>query len=188
MPAFVDITGRTFGRLTVVARQGDDGHGHIAWACSCVCGGTIVATGMALKKGTTSSCGCLRKESARRNGVLSHGPVKHGGTIAHRSEYMIWKSMVRRATGKGTAEDRELYFGVTVCNRWRTSFPDFLSDMGPRPFPGASLDRHPNKGGGYEPGNVRWATPAEQANNRRPRRRAAIVKASRDEFRNGARP
>jgi hypothetical protein len=54
--------------------------------------------------------------------------------------------------------------GVTVCERWRL-FDDFLADVGCRPE-GTTLDRiDPN--GNYEPGNVRWATPAEQRANQR---------------------
>jgi hypothetical protein len=64
--------------------------------------------------------------------------------------------------------------GITVCDRWlfERGFEHFIADIGPRPT-GTTLDRWPNTDGNYEPGNVRWATPREQALNRRARKVAA---------------
>jgi hypothetical protein len=52
--------------------------------------------------------------------------------------------------------------GITVCKRW-LNFLNFLADMGPRPQ-GHSLERI-DRDSHYEPGNVRWATQAEQVRN-----------------------
>ena len=56
--------------------------------------------------------------------------------------------------------------GITVCDRWRKGFTDFLDDMGLPPSDKHTLDRIDNSKG-YEPSNVRWATASQQINNRR---------------------
>lgn len=53
-----------------------------------------------------------------------------------------------------------------MCDRWRNDFAAFLADMGPKPSPDHTVDRI-NPDGHYEPGNCRWATPAEQAHTKR---------------------
>jgi hypothetical protein len=57
--------------------------------------------------------------------------------------------------------------GIRVAQVWIDSYEAFLAHVGRRPTPRHSIDRIENEGH-YEPGNVRWATPSEQARNRRP--------------------
>ncbi len=79
--------------------------------------------------------------------------------------YGSWLKMRQRCYDP--KNNRYAYYGgrgVTVHPAWRDSFSAFFADVGERP-PGTSLDRFPNKDGNYEPGNVRWATPEQQARN-----------------------
>ena len=60
--------------------------------------------------------------------------------------------------------------GITVCERWRNSFQNFLEDMGERTEKSLTLDRYPDKNGNYEPENCRWATKKQQLRNTRSNR------------------
>lgn len=86
----------------------------------------------------------------------------------HQVEYGIWQGMLNRCRNPNT-KDYKYYGarGVTVCLRWR-SFDAFLSDMGSRPSRHHSIERIDNLRG-YEPGNCKWATRAEQSKNQRRR-------------------
>ncbi len=60
--------------------------------------------------------------------------------------------------------------GITVCDRWRGSFVNFMDDMGEKPSAEHSIERIDNDGD-YEPGNCFWATTLEQGQNTRKTRR-----------------
>lgn len=78
MLAILDLNGQRFGMLQVVTKAGyltrPSGQRYIAWECKCDCGGKILVCGDSLKRGRTSSCGCLRRENARRIGRLNSNP------------------------------------------------------------------------------------------------------------------
>lgn len=92
--------------------------------------------------------------------------VKHNACKT--PEYNAWCKMKSRCYAPNNTGFR--YWGgrgISVCQEWRDSFSAFLGYVGPRPSPKHSLDRYPDPDGNYEPGNVRWATRAEQRANQR---------------------
>src|ERR1043165_42069 len=80
MSTKIDLTGQTFGRLTVIAevnKLNTGGRRRIAWQCRCSCGNLRVFTLDTLRRGMTKSCGCYRYEllAAGRAVMRSHrGP------------------------------------------------------------------------------------------------------------------
>lgn len=56
--------------------------------------------------------------------------------------------------------------GISICERWRTSFENFLTDMGRKPSSKHTLDRI-DVNGNYESSNCQWATWYQQGANKR---------------------
>jgi hypothetical protein len=97
----------------------------------------------------------------------AHYNFRHGGACGKKSRtYQAWLSMKRRCyNARCPNYARWGGRGITVCDRWRQSFTNFLADMGRCPD-GYSLDRIDNDGN-YEPSNCRWATREQQMRNNR---------------------
>jgi hypothetical protein len=158
-PRFIDITGRTFGKWAVLGYAGARGPTHY-WNARCGCGAEREVAGESLKRGLSTCCRrCARRVPMKP--VVSHGMSE---SITYRS----WKAMIQRCHNPN-AQHYAYYGGrgITVCDRWRLSFADFLADMGERPSLLQSIDRYPDNDGGYEPGNCRWATRTQQQRNTR---------------------
>lgn len=90
----------------------------------------------------------------------------HGHRADETPTYMTWMSMRRRCYDPAHKSwDDYGGRGISVDPRWER-FETFLADMGERPA-GKTIDRYPDNNGNYEAGNCRWATPSEQARNRK---------------------
>ena len=164
---FEDLTGKRFGKLTVIEHAGE----HIApcgtkrqlWRCVCDCGAEKVVQSNNLKNGTTVSCGCHRLDK-----IIKHNTV-HGGS--HDRLYEIWKSMKRRCNSHND-KHYSTYGGrgIRVCREWADSyqsFKDWAYENGyddSANFQECTLDRIDNNGN-YEPSNCRFVGKIEQMNN-----------------------
>lgn len=168
-PLVKDLTGQRFSELTVIARAGSSIYpSRIAkWLCRCSCGKETVVYGTVLRNGQTRSCGHIWDEYALSGWSTKHGDNRVGRRTA---EYRAWNMMKNRCYNQELPCWKHYGGrGIKVAPEWIDDFPAFLAHVGRKPSPKHSLDRWPNNDGNYEPGNVRWATWKEQANNKKTR-------------------
>lgn len=155
----IDLTGKKVKHWTVVGRgpikRMSTGLTQVVWLCKCDCGRERIIGGHVLVN-WTPKCNCQKK---------THHPL-----------YKFAKGIQERVKNP-ESKGYENYGGRTdvhpwICPEWDTGQTldlavGLLEEIGPRPTPGHSIDRI-DVGRGYVPGNLRWATAREQAQNRRP--------------------
>lgn len=156
------LIGSRFGKLEVISER-RSGY-EIYLTCRCECGSIVedrsyTAARRSRERGFESSCDRCR--------LVARGNLE--GKLRRKTpEYIVWKGMIVRCKDYPRYAGR----GIKVCEEWsgKNGFAAFIKHVGPRPAPKHHLDRI-NNNGNYEPGNVRWCTPEENANNKEGNRR-----------------
>jgi hypothetical protein len=157
----LDLTKQRFGRWFVMSFSHSDDHDN-HWNAVCACGTAKTIRAYDLKSGKSRSCGCQRSQSLRQRFTV-HG---HNTKRAPSPTYSSWANMIQRCTNPNHKQFADYGGrGVTICERWRWSFENFLADMGLKPL-GLLLDRIDNDGN-YTPSNCRWTTRLESNRNKR---------------------
>lgn len=154
-----DLTGRTFGRLTVVSRAENSKGGKARWLCRCQCGNECIVYSCSLKSGNTKSCGCFRKEENHKR-AMTHGMSKS-------KLFTIWWAMICRCEN----ENNKSYpnyggRGICVCDEWHDSSAFFEWALNNGYSDGLSIERI-DVDEGYSPDNCKWITREKQAHNKR---------------------
>lgn len=142
----LNLTGKQFGRLTVIEKTRERAGKSIVWKCICLCGNQDARiSARDLVNGNRKGCGVCRD---------SEHPL-----------YGIWRGIISRC--ENLTDKNYGGRGIKICKEWKEEFLVFVKDVGPRPSLKHSIDRI-DVNGNYELKNVRWATALEQANNKRP--------------------
>ena len=166
MPNFKNLTGKKFGRLTVigVSRKVESGNRErYYWRCKCDCGNEKEVRTDCLTSGLVKSCGCLKKDQDKINLTKYH---KH--KLSHTKLWDTYYGMKSRCYDK-TDKRYSDYGGrgIEICPEWLENFENFVSWSLENGFDdNLQIDRIDNDSG-YSPQNCRWVSIKENCRNRR---------------------
>lgn len=163
-----DITGKKFGKLTVIEYIGKQENGKYYWKCKCDCGNETRAINSDLVNGHIKSCGCLKRDKSIRPRGRDNKRYKHG--IYDKKLYYVYHSMKQRCYNP--KYPRYVDYGgrgIIICDEWLgedgvVNFYNWSMENGYKD--GLSIDRIDNDGN-YEPSNCRWTDDITQLNNTR---------------------
>jgi len=166
-----DITGHTFGYLTVVDFSHTTRHGAL-WNCKCKCGNKKTIYGSSIRTGHSKSCGCLQKEKARVSQQrLARLAETHGITKTRLGK--AFANKYYQASARCNDKKNPNYGGRGIKFMWndiisfqQDMYSSFLEACDKTDYKNVTLERI-DVDGNYCKDNCTWATPKEQARNRR---------------------
>lgn len=135
-----DLTGKRFGRLTVLEKTTQKKRSAYLWRCKCDCGKETLCVGYMLKTGVVKSCGCLQDESRRdditgqRRGHLT--AVRPTDKRRGRDTVWVWRcdcgkevkypiSLIRKREGRTMCPDCAAAFKDSHAEQMRGQIPRF---------------------------------------------------------------
>jgi len=168
MGNFIDLTGRRFGRLKVIERNGTRNRQSL-WRCICDCGRETLSLSNSLRDGKSTSCGCKRLVH-----LVDAPPRKtHGGSQGHDRLYYVWCGMRQRCSyPKNNKYSNYGGRGITVCDEWKSNYASFrdwamAAGYNSNAARGKCTIDQIDVNGSYSPDNCRWVDMATQATNKR---------------------
>lgn len=158
---FIDMTGRVYGRLTIIKRVPTPKHLRVThWECKCECGNLIVTSRPNLITGHTTSCGCYARE------LISGNKYRETHNESTTRLYYVWQNMKQRCYDE-SLENYKDYGGrgIKICDEWMeyANFANWAKANGYKN--NLSIDRI-DVNGDYKPTNCRWVTMKQQNRNK----------------------
>lgn len=165
MPKLIDLTGKKFGRLTVIDRAPNSAKCETRWNCVCECGAKTTVRGKNLIQGITRSCGCIRKDPR---------PYRNTHGMSRTRLYRIWSLIKNRCENENSPAYRNYGGrGIELCEDWHSSSAFFEWALSNGYAENLTIDRIDNNKG-YSPENCRWVDETTQGNNKRTNRYITI--------------
>ena len=189
MGKLIDLTGKRFGKLTVISFAGTKHIGKQAiatWKCKCDCGNETIVNSQDIRTGHTKSCGCYFN-----NGFSNTREKQKHGLTSH-PLYDIWRGIRQRCYRPTDKYKKERYKdrNIFVCEEWLHDFKAFYDwsiangwndEKLPNGYHKLTIDRI-NNDKGYSPDNCRWVSWKKQTENRSKNRKNINAKQMKSQI------
>ena len=158
-----DLTGKKFGKLSVLGDSGKRSCKKILWECLCDCGNRTLACGQDLIQGKKTSCGCVHRQRLidRNKANAIHNETK---TRLHH----VWAGIKMRCFNPNTPSYK--YYGmrgITMCDEWKNSYTSFRDWALANGYADNLSIERVDVNGDYCPENCIWIPAKDQSRNRR---------------------